>query len=93
MPRPKVRTMALEQDVPESYNTIVRPKAVKVKDKTEGVTPKGLENRTRKYHVVLADETILSIAKKYNTTVEKLRSLNRLEEKELIIPNQLLVLE
>ena len=89
------KTVKKEEAIPQSYNTVVMPKPIKVKD-TEGVvvTTKSPENRTRKYHVVKsAEETLTSIAKAYGISVEKLRSLNKLESNELIIPNQLLILE
>ena len=88
------KSVKKEEEVPHSYNTVVMPKPIKVKD-TEGVvvTTKSPENRTRKYHVVKSEETLTSIAKIYGISVEKLRSLNKLESNELIIPNQLLILE
>lgn len=43
---------------------------------------------TRSVHIVKEDETIYSIARKYNINVEKLRSINNLEENEIIIPYQ-----
>ncbi len=88
------KSVKKEEDVPHAYNTVVMPKPIKVKD-TEGivVTTKSPENRTRKFHVVKSEETLTSIAKAYGISVEKLRSLNKLESNELIIPNQLLILE
>ena len=88
------KSVKKEEEVPHSYNTVVMPKPIKVKD-TEGVvvTTKSPENRTRKYHVVKSEETLTSIAKAYGISVERLRSLNKLESNELIIPNQLLILE
>jgi LysM repeat protein len=80
-------------DVPESYNTVVMPRPIKVKDNTEGVASKSVETRVRKYHVVKADDTLESIAKTYNTEEKKLRTLNRLDAGERVIPNQLLILE
>jgi LysM repeat protein len=80
-------------DVPESYNTVVMPRPIKSKENTEGVTTKGVETRVRKYHVVKADDTLESIARAYNTDEKKLRTLNRLEAGERVIPNQLLILE
>lgn len=81
------------EEVPHSYNTVILPKPIKVKEDVPVVTSKSPENRTRKYHVVKADETLTTIAKMYGTTVEKLRSINKLESNELIIPNQVLNLE
>jgi LysM repeat protein len=77
-------------DVPTTYNTVVKPK------NTEGsqLTAKSVDLRaSRKYHVVQQNETLTSIAKMYKKTVENIRSLNRLEEHEVIVPSQLLMLE
>jgi peptidoglycan endopeptidase LytF len=43
------------------------------------------------YHVVEASETLFSIAKKYNTSVEIIKELNSLETNELSIGSKLLV--
>jgi LysM repeat protein len=79
-------------DVPASYNTVVRPKKVA---NTEGVelTAKSVERTTRKYHVVQQTETLYSIAKTYGKKVEDIRTLNRLDDNEVLVPNQLLILE
>jgi LysM repeat protein len=80
-------------DVPASYNVVVRPKKV---ENTEGaeLTSKGVETRTtRKYHVVQQSETLYSIAKMYGKKVADIQSLNRLDDNEVLVPNQLLVLE
>ncbi len=88
------KSVKKEEEIPPSYNTVVMPKPIKVKqDEGVVVTSKSPESRTRKYHVVKSDETLSSIAKMYGITVDKLRSINKLESNELIIPNQLLVLE
>ena len=88
------KSVKKEEEVPHSYNTVVMPKPIKVKDNNGvEVTTKSPENRTRKFHVVKSEETLTSIAKAYGISVEKLRSLNKLESNELIIPNQLLILE
>jgi len=42
----------------------------------------------RKYHVVKENDTIYSIAKKHGVSVASLRSINDLEENEIIIPYQ-----
>jgi LysM repeat protein len=99
-PKPKSYTAVTKKtvktvpsDVPESYNTVVMPRPIKVKENTEGVASKGVETRVRKYHVVKTDDTLESIARAYNTDEKKLRSLNRLDAGERVIPNQLLILE
>jgi LysM repeat protein len=89
----KKSVKTVPSDVPESYNTVVMPRPIKVKENTEGVASKGVETRVRKYHVVKADDTLESIARTYNTDEKKLRSLNRLDAGERVIPNQLLILE
>ncbi len=80
-------------DVPETYNVVVRPKKV---ENTEGVelTSKSVETRTvRKYHVVQQSETLYSIAKTYGKKVADIQALNRLDNNEVLVPNQLLILE
>lgn len=89
----KSTVKTVPSDVPESYNTVVMPRPIKVKENTEGVTAKGVETRVRKYHVVKTDDTLESIARAYNTDEKKLRTLNRLDAGERVIPNQLLILE
>jgi LysM repeat protein len=89
----KKTVKTVPSDVPESYNTVVMPRPIKVKENTEGVASKGVETRVRKYHVVKADDTLESIARTYNTDEKKLRTLNRLDAGERVIPNQLLILE
>ncbi len=80
-------------DVPQNYNVVVRSKKV---DNTEGVelTSKSVETRaTRKYHVVQQSETLYSIAKTYGKKVADIQALNRLDNNEVLVPNQLLILE
>jgi LysM repeat protein len=89
----KATVKTTPSDVPESYNTVVMPRPIKAKENTEGVTAKGVETRVRKYHVVKGDDTLESIARAYNTDEKKLRTLNRLDAGERVIPNQLLILE
>ncbi len=42
----------------------------------------------REVHIVKDNETIFSIAQRYNISVQRLRALNQLEENEIIIPYQ-----
>jgi LysM repeat protein len=87
-------------DVPAAYNTVVKPKKVA---NTEGsrsnrenseLTAKSVDSRSsRKYHVVQQNETLFSIAKTYKKKVEDIRTLNRLDAHEILVPNQLLLLE
>jgi LysM repeat protein len=89
----KKTVKTVPSDVPESYNTVVMPRPIKVKENAEGIASKGVETRVRKYHVVKTDDTLESIARTYNTDEKKLRTLNRLDAGERVIPNQLLILE
>jgi LysM repeat protein len=73
--------------VPVQYSTVVKPK------NTEGVTAKSPDRAARKYHVVQSGETVYSIAKLYKMDMANLRTINNLEDSEVIIPNQLLKLE
>ena len=80
-------------EVPASYSVVVRPKKL---ENTEGVelTSKSVETRTtRKYHVVQQSETLYSIAKTYGKKVTDIQALNRLDDNEVLVPNQLLILE
>jgi LysM repeat protein len=77
--------------VPASYNVVAKPK--KVSDTEGGVTSKSPDRNARKYHVVQSGETVYSIAKLYKMEIATFRTLNKLDENEVIIPNQLLVLE
>jgi LysM repeat protein len=78
--------------VPKNYNEVVMPQPIKIQD--QRVTTKGLgEDLRRKYHVVQGEETLFGIAKKYGTTVEKLRRANDLDENETIRTEQLLILD
>ena len=81
--------------VPKSYNDVVLPKPIKVREQT--VTSKGVnqdgEDLRRKYHVVQGDETLFGIARMYGTTVEKLRRANDMSENETIRTEQLLILD
>jgi LysM repeat protein len=80
-------------DVPKDYNVVVKPKSV---SNTEGsqLTAKSVDSRaTRKYHVVQPSETLTSIAKTYKKSVEEIRTLNKLDVHEVLVPSQLLLLE
>lgn len=47
----------------------------------------------RNFHIVAEDDTVYSISKKYNISVERLRKINDLEENEIIIPYQRIYLQ
>ncbi len=50
-------------------------------------------SRKRNFHTVKENDTLFSIAKKYNLTVEQLRNLNNLAKVEVIIPYQRLYID
>jgi LysM repeat protein len=80
-------------DVPKDYNVVVKPK---IASNTEGsqLTAKSVDARaSRKYHVVQPSETLTSIAKTYKKSVDDIRTLNKLDVHEVLVPNQLLLLE
>ncbi len=45
----------------------------------------------RKYHVVQVDETLFSIARKYNITVQKLKELNNLKDNTIRVGQKLII--
>jgi len=66
--------------------------------KVERLVAKSVEDpnvytRSRKVYRVKIDDTLYSLAKKYNTTVDRLRSLNNLSNENLIQPGQELYLD
>lgn len=46
-----------------------------------------------KYYTVKEDDTLISIAKKFKMTIEKIRELNNLDEKDTIVPFQKIIIE
>jgi len=52
------------------------------------LTPKGT-----RFYIVRPNDTLFSIAKAFNTTVERLRELNNLEKGEIILPAQKLIIQ
>ncbi len=66
---------------------------------TERLVSKGTEdvefytNTKRKVHIVKDGDTLYSIAKRYNTTEENIRTWNELGDTELIIPAQRLIVQ
>ena len=53
---------------------------------------KKISNRkNEKYHLVISGESLYSIAKKYNTTVQKLKSLNNLSSSRIQVGQKLKV--
>jgi len=46
------------------------------------------DNKAAVYHIVNAGETLWSISRKYNTTIDNIAKLNNLKDKDLIYPKQ-----
>ncbi len=61
-------------------------------ERIDTAAPKSVTGK-RRFHVVKENDTIYSIAKKHNISVASLRSINDLEENEIIIPYQRIYLE
>lgn len=61
--------------------------------KGDGLTEVNVNGQKRLVHVVREDETLAGIARYYNTSVAKIRSLNDLDRNEVIIPFQRLYVE
>lgn len=58
------------------------------------LTPKnGKKIAKVKYYVVKEEDTLISIAKKYKMTIEQIRKLNNLDEKDTVVPFQKLIVE
>lgn len=70
-------------ETPASYNDYDTIDAQVVRDK--GATSSVINKRV---HVVREAETLYAIARKYNTTVDRIRDLNGLSSNEIIIPYQ-----
>ncbi len=78
-------------------------KKMELKEKSVPVdrfTPRGVPEKTittgkigKKTYTVESNETLQSIAKKFKITVEKLRELNNLDNKEVVIPGQKIIVE
>lgn len=49
------------------------------------------DTKDRKYHVVQVDETLYSISKKYNISVEKIRKLNNLDNNIINVGQKLII--
>ncbi len=62
-----------------SGNKIIAGKQLKIKKDTKNNT----SGNNSKYHLVSRGESLYSIAKKYNTTIQKLKSLNKLSNNNI----------
>ena len=103
----KKATTPINKNVPSFYDTPSRNFQEKNGYMEDGdiVVPKGYYQNTptgygynsnsvqRKKHKVLNNETIYSIANKYNLSIEKLRELNGMERGEVVLPGQSLYIE
>lgn len=67
------------------YNNISNPNLIVVGQK---IKIPNTETTTDNYYVVKRGDTLWSIAQKYNTTVAKLVELNKIQNPNLIYPNQ-----
>ncbi len=76
---PRKSTVSASRSTPKSYDAVLTPK---------GGTKDYLSSYKKKTHTVKEDETLFSIAKLYNTTVDRLRALNNFDKAEIIIPFQ-----
>lgn len=56
------------------------------------LTPKGSVSK-KKYYVVKEEDSLQSIAKRNNVTIEQLRKWNNLEEKDILVPFQKIIIE
>ncbi len=78
--------------VKEQYPPGTLISQVKPKINPEEKTGKELKGTTPVFHFVKPDETLYSIAKKYNISVEKLMKINNLENYNINVDDRLLVL-
>jgi LysM repeat protein len=62
-----------------SGNKIIAGKQLKIKKGTKNNT----SGNNSKFHLVSRGESLYSIAKKYNTTIQKLKSLNNLSNSNI----------
>ena len=61
-----------------SNNKIIASNTLKIKKGSEILT-----GSTNNYHLVTRGESLYSIAKKYNTTINKIKSLNNLSNSKI----------
>lgn len=80
-PAPFEEPLVKEYFASDKKKEVVKTSEIKNEDKTTFAH----------YHLVEASETLFSIAKKYNTSVEIIKELNSLENNELSIGTKLLV--
>ncbi len=83
-PVPPSPVETTKKEVPTKVNADSNPKILTGKEKT--MTPKGATKA--KFYIVKEDDTLISVAKKFNTSLEQLRKLNQLDEKDIIVPFQ-----
>ncbi len=91
------RQTPINRNVPTFYDTEARKQQPYYEEsQVEGFEPQAYDFRapdTRKTHTVAEGETIFTIARKYNLTVEQIRKWNGLEKSEIVIPFQRLYVE
>lgn len=63
------------------------------KSTNEGKSKTVKKTSKTKYYTVKEDDTLISIAKKFKMTIEKIRELNNLDEKDTVVPFQKIIIE
>lgn len=86
----KVANKVCDQDYSyKDYPTIIKTKGLNgFKKQTENVNPKEPVKDTKEYYTVVKGDTLTKIANKYNTTINKLVSLNNIKNPNLIYVGQ-----
>lgn len=81
------------QQLPLSENIIVGIKAIETQPTIERPTvqPKPANPNDVKFHVVKQGETLYSIAKSYNMDIESLRKLNKLNNNDISVGQQIMI--
>lgn len=81
--QPFVPSPATKANLPSTVYSA--PGGPRMPERTESVQGENVPDASTRYHVVKAGETLWSIAKKYQLTVEVLRKMNRLYD-DVIVP-------
>jgi membrane-bound lytic murein transglycosylase D len=99
-PNAEEKTSPINNDGLKTDDPIFKPKPTPIKPKVEEVIAAEKPVKvikptlnTKKTHLVQQGETLFSISKKYDLTVDQLRKLNNLKTTETIKNNQLLIVK